>query len=253
MLWYVFGIAVCWFLLERAVQDGVTQGTDVAHSSGHGQSRPAWNSSSRRLAGGGFEPPRPMHSSEVAGSTNKWRIASLPHCGRHNWPRRTFCTESWIKQSLIAYMSDGYGRTESDLKMLAEAFPRDRYMQEGRCRSAAPARSSGVHRRNEMRRPVEWHPIEFNIAGELLGINTKPIFFRVRVPWQVRALQHDYDQARDHRLIQSAGMLPGCQVCATALCVWPYYRWSEIPAALAEIMVDSRSLTSRNSGSFHGG
>jgi hypothetical protein len=63
----------------------------------------------------------------MTGSMNKWRFAffvtlavALPAIG--------FLVYAVIDQAVtLTYMSDGYGRTEKDLKTLAQAFPRDRY------------------------------------------------------------------------------------------------------------------------------
>lgn len=104
---------------------------------------------------------------------NKWRIAffvtlavALPAIG--------LLVYSVIDQAVtITYMSDGYERTEKDLKMLAQVFPRDRYKKKDIVVVLRRIDPLGFIVETKCAVQLNGLRFEFNAIGELVGINTK--------------------------------------------------------------------------------
>jgi hypothetical protein len=104
---------------------------------------------------------------------NKWRIAffatlavALPAIG--------VLVYSVLDQAVtITYMSEGYERTEKDLTMLAQAFPRNRYNKKDIVVVLRRIDPQGFVVEDKCTVQLNGLRFEFDAAGDLVGINTK--------------------------------------------------------------------------------
>jgi hypothetical protein len=109
----------------------------------------------------------------MTGSSHKWRtaffvtviIAVL---------LVAFLGYSVIDQAVtITYMSDGYSRTEKDLKTLGDAFPRDRYSKKDIVVLLRKIDPQGFIVETNCTVQLNGLRFEFDGKGRLVGVNTK--------------------------------------------------------------------------------
>jgi hypothetical protein len=112
----------------------------------------------------------------MAGSMNKWRIAFFTTLVLSLLGIGVLVYRIIDQAVTLTYVTDGYGRTEKDLQVLAETFPRDTYRRKDIVvvlRKIDPkafiVETKCAVRLNGLR-------FEFNATGQLVGINKGRVF-----------------------------------------------------------------------------
>lgn len=109
----------------------------------------------------------------MAGSPQKWRIAFFVTL-IIAVAVIAVLAYSVVDQAIsITYMSDGYSRTEKDLKTLGDAFPRDKYTKKDIVVVLRKLEPQGFIVETKCAVQLNGLRFEFDPKGRLIDVNTK--------------------------------------------------------------------------------
>lgn len=110
---------------------------------------------------------------QVTGSARPWRIAFfVVLIGAV--VIIAFLAYSVLDQAItITHMSDGYSRTEKDLKTLSDVFPRDRYTKKDILAVLRKVDAKGFIVETKCTVQLNGLRFEFDNKGRLINVNTK--------------------------------------------------------------------------------
>ena len=105
--------------------------------------------------------------------TGKWRIAFFAMLAVAMTAVAVLLYVLLDQAVTMTYMSDGYRRTEHDFKVLAQAFPRDRYHKKDVVVMLRRIEPKGFIVETKCAVQLNGLRFEFNARDELVGISTK--------------------------------------------------------------------------------